>query len=112
MDAVSGFLTKYGAVPAGEAGPAWGRATAQALATHLGRLAEARQANRHRPADDPAIAGLVADLGAVAREVWRRVGQVLVAATVKGVCFMAFADERAQALADLAAEYPDRKSVV
>ena len=27
------------------------------------------------------------------------------AATAKGVCFMAFADERAQALADLAAEY-------
>lgn len=80
MDAVSGFLTKYGAVPAGEAGPAWGRATAQSLATHLGRLAEARQANRHRPAGDPAIAGLVADLEAVAREVWRRVGAVLVAA--------------------------------
>jgi AraC family transcriptional regulator of adaptative response/methylated-DNA-[protein]-cysteine methyltransferase len=32
-------------------------------------------------------------------------GEVLVAATAKGVCFMAFADERAQALADLAAEY-------
>ena len=31
-------------------------------------------------------------------------GEVLVAATAKGVCFMAFADERAQALADLAAE--------
>ena len=38
-------------------------------------------------------------------------GEVLVAATVKGVCFMAFADERAQALADLAAEYPAAERV-
>lgn len=71
-DPIRDFFREYGAVPANDRGPDWGRATTDALLVHLRSLAAGRRtesaASNHRR-----IAPLLGNLTAVAAELWERV---------------------------------------
>ena len=73
MNPINDFFTKYGAVPADNAGPCWEQATTDALLTQLRFMATARDAQRQTPANHRDVFPLVSDMTAVADELWKRV---------------------------------------
>jgi hypothetical protein len=73
MDPVKAFFQKYGAVPADDRGPQWELATTDALLTQLSYMTTGRDNHRAVPPNHKYIAPLLADMTAVAAELWKRV---------------------------------------